>query len=93
MAIHIHRQGGFNNHTTHSLYRIMVTATSVVGVMKMGNTVPRVGLEPTSLAFWASVLLLKHVGVPDVTTSPTPYLRGQCRLLLKHQIKNPKSLT
>ena len=44
----------------------------VVGVMKMGNTVPRVGLEPTSLAFWASVLPLHHVGFPDFTTIPTP---------------------
>ena len=41
----------------------MHTAT-VVGVMKMGNTVPRVGLEPTSLAFQASVLPLHHIGLP-----------------------------
>ena len=47
----------------------MVTATSVVGVMKMGNTVPRAGLEPTSLAFRASVLHLHHVGFPDVATT------------------------
>ena len=32
----------------------------VMGVMKMGNTVPRGGLEPTSLAFWASVLPFHH---------------------------------
>ena len=31
-------------------------ATSVVGVMKMGNIVSRMGLEPTSLAFQASVV-------------------------------------
>ena len=35
----------------------------VVGVMKMGNTVPRVGLETTSLTFWATVLPLHHMGV------------------------------
>ena len=43
MALHIHTQGRFNNHKAHTLHRIMVTATSVVGVMEMGNIVPRVG--------------------------------------------------
>ena len=47
-------------------------ATSVMGVTTMGNTVPRVGFEPTSLAFRASVLPLHHIGFPDVTTIPTP---------------------
>ena len=42
-------------------------ATSVVGVMEMGNIVPRAGLEPMPLAFWASVLPLHHLGFPDVT--------------------------
>ena len=36
--------------------------TSVVGVTKMGKIVPRVELEPTSLASRASVLPLHHVG-------------------------------
>ena len=35
---------------------------SVMGVMKMGNTAPRAGVEPTSLAFWASVLPVHHIG-------------------------------
>ena len=48
--IHIHTQGRLNNLIVHSLYSIMVMATSVAGVMKMGNIVP------TSLVFWASVL-------------------------------------
>ena len=30
-------------------------APSVVGVMKMGNIVPRAGIKPTSLTFQASV--------------------------------------
>ena len=30
--------------------------------MKMGNTAPRAGLEPTSLAFWDSVLPFHHIG-------------------------------
>ena len=55
-----------NNHTAHSLYRIMDTATSVMGVMKMGNTMFKAGLKPTSLASRASVLPLHHVGFPDV---------------------------
>ena len=41
MALHIYTQGMFNNRTSHSLYRIMVTATSVMGEMKMGKIVPR----------------------------------------------------
>ena len=35
---------------------------AAVGVMKMGNIVPRAGLEPTSLVFQASVPPLHHVG-------------------------------
>ena len=50
----------------------MYICVCVMGVMKMGNTVPRVGLEPTSLAFWASVLSLHHVSFPDVTRISTP---------------------
>ena len=55
--------------------------------MKMGNTVPRAELEPTSLTFQASGLPLHHVGS---LMSPL-YLRlpvyvafclsGECRLL------------
>ena len=44
----------------------------VMGVMKMVNTVPRRGLEPTSLTFRASVLPLPQVGFPDVITITTP---------------------
>ena len=36
--------------------------SNIVGLMKMGNIVRRAGLEPTSLAFWAIVLLLHHIG-------------------------------
>ena len=40
-------------------------------------SVPRADLEPTSVAFQASVLPVHHVGFPDVTTIPTPTcLRG-----------------
>ena len=58
-------------------------ATSVVGVMKMKNIVPRA----TSLAFWARVLSLHHVGSlmsplhPHPPVYVAPYLRGQCKLL------------
>ena len=53
-------------------YADFVYVIFVVGVMKMGMTVPRAGLKPTSLAFRASVLPLYHVGFPDVITIPTP---------------------
>ena len=60
----LYTQGRFNNHTVHSLYRIMVTATSVVGVMKVGNIVPRARIEPTSLALQASVLSITPHRLP-----------------------------
>ena len=63
MVLHIHTQGRCNNHTEQCSDRIMVTETSIMGEMKMGNSVPRAGIEPTSLAFWASVLPLHHVGL------------------------------
>ena len=50
----------------------------VVGVMKMGNNVPRAGLEPTSLTFWASVRPLHHIGFPDVTNVPMPTCLKSC---------------
>ena len=50
-----------NNHTAHTMYRIMVTITSVVGEMRMENTVPRARIKPTSLAFQASVLPFHHI--------------------------------
>ena len=87
MALHMHTQGRIKNHTVHSLYRILDTATSVMSVMKMGNTVHRAGFEPTSLELWPSVLPLHHVS----SLMSLPYLRapvyvalclrGQCRLL------------
>ena len=87
MVLHIYTQGRFNNHTACSLYMIMVTATGVVGRMKMGNIVARAGLKPTSLAVRANVLPLHHVGsllsplYPCPPVYVTPYLRVQCRLL------------
>ena len=69
--------------------------------MKMGNTVPRVGLEPTSLAFWASVLPLHHTGSlmsplsPRLPVDAAPCLRGHGRLLqyfkMFIKLKNPNT--
>ena len=50
----------------------MVTATSVMGVMQLGNIVPRAGIEPTSRAFLASVLTIPQPTLPDITTQPVP---------------------
>ena len=61
--------------------------TFVMGVTKMGYIVPRVGIEPISLAFHASVLPLHHIGslmsplCPRLPVYAVPCLRGQCRLL------------
>ena len=48
--LRIHAQSSFNNHTAHSLNRIQVSATSIMAVMKMGNSALTAGSEPTSLA-------------------------------------------
>ena len=54
---------------------------SVVGVMKIGNIVPRAGIEPTPRAFQASVLRYHHIGIVVTSGSLTVYgahcLRGQ----------------
>ena len=58
-----------------------------MGVMKMGNIVPRVELEHTSLTFWTSVLPLHHIGSLTSPLYPHPpiyaaaCLRGQGRPL------------
>ena len=87
MALHIHTRDRFNNHTARSLYRIMVMATSVVSVTKIGNILSRAGLEPTSLAFQANVLPLHHTGslMSPLYPRPPVYValcfRVQCILL------------
>ena len=87
VILQIQTQGRFNDHTAHSLYRIMVTATSVMGMMKLGNIVPRGGIEPTYLSLWASVLTITPLGFLIPTSYPRLLvyavlcLRGQYRLL------------
>ena len=63
MALHIHR---FNKHTVCSLSR----QPDFMGMMKMGNIVPRAGLELRYLAFQASVLTIIPRRLPDATTIP-----------------------
>ena len=53
---------------------------SIMGVMKMGNIVPRGSIEATSLAFWASVLTIPSPRLPDVIILPAPI--SPCVLLL-----------
>ena len=65
----------------------MITVTSFVDVMRMGNIMPRAALKSTSLTFRASVLPLHHIGSLMSPLYPCPpvyaasCLRGQCRLL------------
>ena len=90
MALHMHTQGRLNNHAARSLYRIMVMATSVVDMTKMGNMVPRAGTEPASLALQASVLQ-HHIGslrsqlYPHLPVYAAPCLRGQFSPLHLHR--------
>ena len=68
------------------------TVVSVADVKKMWNIVPRVGIEPTCLAFRASLLPLHHIRSVVSPLSPrlpvyaAPCLRGQRRLLVVHYI-------
>ena len=65
----------------------MVMAISVVGVVKMGNTVPRMGHESSPLEFWAIGLPLNHLGsmmsslYPRLPVYAAPCLTGRYRLL------------
>ena len=43
-----------------------------MGVVKMGNIVPRVGIEPTTFSFWASILTITPRRLPDITILPMP---------------------
>ena len=63
-------------------------APSVVGVMKMGNSVPKVGIEPAYVMFLANVLTLSLPRFPDVTTQIHAYLGN---IVPRARIK-PKSL-
>ena len=75
--LHIHKKGRFKKHAICSLYRILLTAPVSWRVVKLGNIVARVGIEPTSLRFQANVLTITSAGLPDITTPATPtYLYG-----------------
>ena len=75
----MYRVGWTTIQCARSLYRILVTATSLMDVTKMGNIVPRAGIEPTSLAFCVSVLPLHHI-YPRPPAYVALCLKGQCRL-------------
>ena len=68
-------------------YQILRWYISVMGVMKMGNIVPKAGIEPITLVLQPSVLPLHHVGslMSPLYPHPPVYvaacLRGQCRVL------------
>ena len=57
------------------------------GVMTMGNIAPRVEIKPTSLALWASVLIITPARFlmsslyPHLLAYVGPCMTGQCRLL------------
>ena len=51
-------------------------------VTKMGNAMPRAGLEPTPLAFQASVLPLHHIGSLKSPLYPRPPMSPMSMQLL-----------
>ena len=85
-AVISHTQGRFNNHPGCSLCRTMLMATSVMSLMIMGNSVPKTGIEPTYLAFPASVLTITPGRLPDGTTIPTP--TSPCSSLPMRSVQN-----
>ena len=51
----------FNNYTVNtldSLYNYHTHGTSVMSVMKIGNIMPRAGIEPTSVALMLTIILI-----------------------------------
>ena len=79
LALHIHTQDRFNNHTVHSLYMVM-------GVMKMGNYCAWSGTRTHISGIPDQCATISSHRLPDntIVSSPTclaPCLRGQCRLL------------
>ena len=92
ICTYIHRtQGWFKNHTDHRLYKIMVWANSLmrwgggVRLMKVGNIARTMGIEPTSLAFWLSVLTIIQRRLSDITTLPMP--TGLCASLPERPVQ------
>ena len=69
------------------LFGLLNIVDIVIDVRKMGDIVRRTGLKPTSLAFWAIVIPLHHVGSVMsplylyLLVHAAPCLRGQFRLL------------
>ena len=64
IALLIHTQGRFNNHTVCKLVQDHGRSSSVMGVMKMGNTAPKAGLKSTSPAFRARALTITPHRLP-----------------------------
>ena len=65
---------------------MQISVDIVMCVLKIGNTVPRVGVEPTYVALWASVLPLHYIPLlsplcPRPPVYAAPCLTGQCKLL------------
>lgn len=66
---------------------ITVMAIKILGMTKVGKIVPRVGSEPTPLAFQVTVIPLHHICslisqvYPRLPAYIAPWLRGVCRPL------------
>ena len=82
----IYIQGWFNSYTrtANSLYRIMVTTTSAISMMKMGNISHRAGINPTSLAFQSR----EFITPPSISDVPTPFIPAcLCRYLPERSVQ------
>ena len=72
VSLHIHRLGSTTNHTVRSLYGILIMTPVSWGVMEIGTIAPRVGIKPTFLLLWATVLTITSPRLPDITMLHTP---------------------
>ena len=71
------RHSATKGHNNHFYLQPKITKSKCMlsnchGVMKMGNIVPRAGIEPTFPAFWSSVLIITSPMLPAITMLPTP---------------------
>ena len=58
LHIYIHTLGRFNNHTMPHFTGFWPWNQYHRGDENVGNILPRAGIEPSSLAFWANVLTI-----------------------------------
>ena len=88
--VHIRVANRYGFTTFYISHHHLTSYNNVVGVMKIGNNVPRAGIEATSLAFRASAPTITPCRLPDVTLTPMPTCL--CGTLPEKAVQTPTSM-